>query len=609
MTTETSTPTWARDNPPQGDEVHQFKRPSERPFTSAEKEHVTLLFGGLSVAHDRLLEATLHSLGYKARNIPMPNKQDFHAGREHCNPGQCNPVYFVIGAVINFLEQLRCEQGLSRQQIVDEYLFITPGSCGPCRFGMYEAEYRRALEKAGYPGFRVIAFDKKAGGDGRRSDPLGDGITFDLRLYLAVINTIFLGDIINGFFYRIRPHADDREAVEETFEQCITACQAILREKDHENPRFTRIARLLRPLTPLNKSEDLARILTQLQDPDYTHALRQCRRVIADNITVDWLKAKPIVKITGEFWAQTTEGEGNFRMFSFLESEGAEVNVEPVATWIDYMLYSLHWSLHDRRLAGADAARLPRLQPAKWLHAHLSNKAKDLMLSLACWTLRREFNRLRMTLGGPVPRLTDQRTLARLGQPYYDVRISGGEGHLEVAKNIYTYRFNLAHMTLALKPFGCMPSTQSDGAQAAVLADYPQINFLPLETAGEGEINAYSRVQMALGEAKSKARQELQQALATHKLTHDEIRAFIEAHPFLKSPFYTIPHYPATISRAACLVHHVAELMANTPSWRHDGSMPATAQQPGETHPQAKPHQQAQVRQRAQAHQRAEAHR
>src|SRR5205814_4734739 len=53
-----------------------------------------------------------------------------------------------------------------------------------------------------------------------------------------------------------------------------------------------------------------------------------------------------------------------------------------------------------------------------------------------------------------------------------------------------------------LKPFGCMPSTQSDGAQSAVVSNYKDMIYLPVETSGEGEINAHSRVQMALGEAK-----------------------------------------------------------------------------------------------------------
>jgi hypothetical protein len=80
--------------------------------------------------------------------------------------------------------------------------------------------------------------------------------------------------------------------------------------------------------------------------------------------------------------------------------------------------------------------------------------------------LFREYERLREALGGTAHKLADQFELQRIGHPYYNSRSGGGEGHLEVAKNIYYCNKDLAHMVLSLKPFGCMPSTQSDGAQA-----------------------------------------------------------------------------------------------------------------------------------------------
>ena len=58
---------------------------------------------------------------------------------------------------------------------------------------------------------------------------------------------------------------------------------------------------------------------------------------------------KPIVKITGEFWAQTTEGDGNFNMFRFLESEGAQVMVEPIGTWIMYLMHQAKQKYKDRK--------------------------------------------------------------------------------------------------------------------------------------------------------------------------------------------------------------------------------------------------------------------
>ncbi|HUB77546.1 MAG TPA: hypothetical protein VMB03_02060, partial [Bryobacteraceae bacterium] len=158
-------------------------------------------------------------------------------------------------------------------------------------------------------------------------------------------------------------------------------------------------------------------------------------------------------------------------------------------------------------------------------------------------------------------RLVDQYELQRLGHPYYNSRAGGGEGHLEVAKNIYYSNKDLAHMVLSLKPFGCMPSTQSDGAQSAVVSNYKDMIYLPVETSGEGEINAHSRVQMALGEAKSKAKKEFAEALEKNALTLDQCRAWVDAHPESKRPLYKVPHTKGVVGLAANFVYHIAEQM------------------------------------------------
>ena len=82
----------------------------------------------------------------------------------------------------------------------------------------------------------------------------------------------------------------------------------------------------------------LGKIAHNLYGKEYVDALHACRDSI-NAIEVDRLRVKPVIKITGEFWAQTTEGDGNFNMFAFLEKEGAQVLVEPIATWIAYMMY------------------------------------------------------------------------------------------------------------------------------------------------------------------------------------------------------------------------------------------------------------------------------
>ena len=130
-----------------------------------------------------------------------------------------------------------------------------------------------------------------------------------------------------------------------------------------------------------------------------------------------------------------------------------------------------------------------------------------------------------------------------------------------MAKNIYYSNREICHMVLSLKPFGCMPSTQSDGAQSAVVAHYKDMIFLPIETSGEGEINAHSRVQMALGEAKVKAKREFSEALAATGYTLDQIKAFVEEHDCLQRPMYKVPKRKGVIGTAANFILHVADLM------------------------------------------------
>jgi len=116
-------------------------------------------------------------------------------------------------------------------------------------------------------------------------------------------------------------------------------------------------------------------------------------------------------------------------------------------------------------------------------------------------------------------------------------------------------------MVLALKPFGCMPSSQSDGVQSAVINKFRDMIFLPIETSGEGEVNAHSRVQMALGEAKAKAKAEFETVLQSTGKSLDDIRAFVADHRELRRPFYHIPHREGIAGTAARFVLHVSDLM------------------------------------------------
>jgi predicted nucleotide-binding protein (sugar kinase/HSP70/actin superfamily) len=533
--------------------VH-FRRPAERPFTVDERERVTILFGGLTQKHERLIEAVFASCGYTARPLPQTDLAACHLGKQYCNNGLCNPAYFTIGNLVRHLQQLEAS-GVSRQEIVDRHVFFTAGSCGPCRFGMYEAEYRLALRNAGFDDFRVLLFQQN---HGVRADTGEPGLKLTLHLGLGAVDAFAFGDALQAFGYETRPYETTPGLTDRRLAESLEIVAASI-EARRPADAAARAPAFLRRRYEQGRLAPFLRAWDHLYGRPKRDVIDRCR-VPLDDVEVDRLRVKPVVKITGEFWAQTTESDGNFGMFGFLEREGAHVLVEPLGGWILYLLHSMRARLPLRR-GGGGAPDGPlvervrqRLRDDRWL------AGRWLLLEVGERLYRHLYDRVRRSLG-VVHGLVDQRELARLAEPHYRYLARGGEGHLEVGKSIYYTVRNAAHMVISLKPFGCMPSTQSDGVQAALQARYRDMLFIPVETGAEGELAAHSRVQMALVEARVRAQQEFDRALASTGRSLEEIREFVGGHPYLRRATYRVPHRPGVAGVAAGFVLHVGDLM------------------------------------------------
>ena len=544
--------------------VRHFRRPVERPFTAEQRNKVTILFGGLTWKHEKLMRAVFRGAGFRCETLPIPDVSAFQLGKQYGNNGQCNPTYFTVGSLVQYLQRLEA-QGLSRQEIGERYILFTAGSCGPCRFGMYEAEYRLALQNAGFDGFRVLMFQQD---DGVQVNSGQAGLQFTVDFGMGMLNALNLGDVINDLVYRIRPYEVNPGETDRVFAEAVDElCAALQNHEPFEILEWSplwladRLAKKPKWKNPLNT---LGKIRDHLYGQEILEALRACRHRL-DQIPVDRLRVKPVVKITGEFWAQITEGDGNFNMFTFLEQEGAQVLVEPIATWVMYLLYQAKANALNRK--GLDA---PYDRPAWWeLRKRIVNelhfRKKWLLLTVGEFIHARQFHRVGDALGGITHRLVPQPELARLASPYYHRLAQGGEGFLEIGKNIHYSTNNLCHMVLSLKPFGCMPSSQSDGVQSTVANKYKEMVFLPIETSGEGEINAHSRVQMVLGDARAKAKLEFQKVLDSTGKRLEDIRAYVDDNPELRRPFYHFPHRPEIVGQAANFALHVSELMDSRP--------------------------------------------
>ena len=172
------------------DSVKQWFDAVPREFTRDQREHTTILVSGLTMAHDLFIQAALRGIGYKVMALDVPDNDALQFGREYGNRGQCNPTYFTVGNLVKYLDGLR-DRGMSKDEIVKNHVFITAGACGPCRFGTYVTEYRKALRDSGFDGFRVLLFQQTGG----LKQATGDGVGLEMnpQFFWGVVRGILIG--------------------------------------------------------------------------------------------------------------------------------------------------------------------------------------------------------------------------------------------------------------------------------------------------------------------------------------------------------------------------------------------------------------------------------
>jgi predicted nucleotide-binding protein (sugar kinase/HSP70/actin superfamily) len=463
-------------------------------FTRAERDRTTILAGGLTVAHDQLVSAALAGLGYRIRPLDVPDAEALRFGKEFGNRAQCNPTYFTVGNLVKHLVHLRDRERMPVDEIIRSHVFLTAGACGPCRFGTYFTEYRKALRDAGFDGFRVLLFQQQGGLRQATGEELG--LELSTTFFITLLKALLTGDAINLIGYRIRPYEIEPGSTDRALEEC----KRILEDA------FRRRRSILR-------------------------ALWTCRGVLG-RVNVNRLQPKPKVAIIGEFWAMTTEGEGNYRLQRFLESEGAEVDIQPVTAWLLYTVWENVWDTKRRMTLRED-------DEGKYGLKGTNPRRTLVLLKVADVVLRGAFAVFTKTLGLGGYHLSDMDEIATISHQYYDNHLRGGEGHMEVGKLIQHVEQKKSHMVISVKPFGCMPSSGvSDGVQSLVTAKHPESIFCAIETTGDSAVNAQSRILMDLFKARQRASREYQDLLDASGLSQDEAERRAARRGFARALFY-----------------------------------------------------------------------
>jgi predicted nucleotide-binding protein (sugar kinase/HSP70/actin superfamily) len=509
-------------------------------FTKKEKAHITVLVSGLTMAHDYFLQGALRGIGYHVEMLDCPDVAALQFGKEFGNRGQCNPTYFTVGNLVKFLCTLRDKHGISSQEIIKKYVFLTAGACGPCRFGMYVTEYRKALRDAGFDGFRVVLFQQTGGltqATGEES-----GLEVGPAFCWAVLKSFLAGDALNALGYRIRPYEVNAGDADRAIDQCKKIIYDALEARRN-----------------------------------VLGALWRCKPLL-EAVAVDRTQPRPKASIIGEFWAMTTEGDGNYQLQRFLESEGAESDIQLVTAWVLYLLWEAKRDTSERKdLRGSDMSKYGLGD-----HGPFGIAKKLVGVTAADFLVRGLFQTFAHALGLYGYHLPDMFEIAKISHDYYSNDLRGGEGHMEVGKLIMNVVHAKAHMTVSVKPFGCMPSAGvSDGVQSAITEKFPGTIFCPVETSGDGRVNFYSRVQMYLFKAKQSCLAELDRACEEHGVSIEQVRAFVQANPRFGRALHKAPH--AYAGSAADLVAEVAPYITKTRTERWRARLAGLAKRSSET--------------------------
>jgi predicted nucleotide-binding protein (sugar kinase/HSP70/actin superfamily) len=204
---------------------------------------------------------------------------------------------------------------------------------------MYATEYRKALRDPASTAFGSCSSSNKA--DWRRPRAKS-GLEFTPKFFIGLLLALMAGDVLNGMGYRIRPFEVEPGSTD----------RALAKAREHVQNALAK-----RTFLPL--------------------ALWKARKELA-SMKCDFTRPAPRVSIIGEFWAMTTEGDGNYKLQRFLEQEGAECDVQLVTNWILYNIWEARYDARSRAyLRGQDQAK-----------ASLKAKAERVELHRATWSWR-----------------------------------------------------------------------------------------------------------------------------------------------------------------------------------------------------------------------------
>lgn len=386
-----------------------------------------LLVGGLGDPHDRLAAAALRAEGLDATPLGPLDGEALDCGRRVLPRGQCAPALYTTGALLRSV----AERGPAT--------YLTVQSCGPCRYALFEDLWSSALRRAGIAeGVSFARLD--------RGDALLDILPSARGWRLA--EAALAADAIDRWTHHWLPRSESVETV------CAEAKELTGRTADA-------IGRGLEPLSALAAARAGIGPLRPRRPAALARAV-----------------------LIGDPWSLHAHGDGQLHLPRVLAAAGVEIEAQPLALWIAYLLWT-------SRQPDPRTGRMP----GELTRAHAIALAERLALGYAAACA---------TLGRTDAELVSIDRLAALAEPFLDPALRGGYGHVEVGLAVRAAQERRGHLLISVKSFGCLPSgAVSDAVIPTALGG--ALPFLALEVCGDGDAARESRLMMRVAEARARA--------------------------------------------------------------------------------------------------------
>lgn len=353
----------------------------------------------MSFSCARLMGAAFQSAGINALPSPASDARTMELGGKYLTGDECLPERITLGNFIKVIEDPAFDP--------DSTAFLLPTAHGPCRFGQYQALFKKILKEKGLlERVPVISPTSKNGYEGFGVN----GRQLMRTAWLAVLTS----DIIRKIHLRVRPYAKDKDYANEIFHRAMDESAAILSKPDLEHK------------------------IRRAKIKDALIRVRDWYR----RLPADYSKPRPLIGIVGEIYCRLNEFSNEY-LVNKIEEFGGEVWMTDVAEWV--------WYTTDEQIL-----RLKRER--KYLSGEmLSALIKSYFLKRDEHFLYAPFKK--DFLGYEEP--SHVKVVLNLSKPYLPQEGALGEMVLNVGKSIYLYKKG-ADGVIDISPFTCMNGIVSE---------------------------------------------------------------------------------------------------------------------------------------------------